>query len=628
MGWISRPDQARSVNRCAAARLGDSLTNLKLDPKEDPLKLLSLDRKSIPKLTVLAAGLTAAVVVATMTTAPAQAYSSNPPLSSCAGCHSGGVITPGTTATAPTTTLAPGATYSVTVTPVVNTAGGMSGYSIVPVAPATGTARATGTLASYTATMTAPATAGPYTYTVWTNQGPDGAGVVGKTTYTINVVAAPPVVVAPVASFTSPVASGIAPLTVAMTDTSTNTPTTWAWDFGNGTTSTLKSPSVTYAAAGTYTVSLVATNAGGASAPATKVITVTAPVVKPVSSFTATPTNLTVAFADTSTNTPTTWAWDFGNGTASTLKSPSVTYAAAGTYTVTLTASNAGGAGSVATKTVTVTAPVVAVPVASFTTSVASGTFPLPVTMTDTSSNAPTSWAWTLGDGTISTVRNPSVTYLTAGTKTVTLVATNAGGASTMVSKTITVTTAPPVVVAPVASFTDVAMGLTVAMTDTSTGAPTTWSWNFGNSTTSILKNPSVTYAAAGTYAVALTASNSAGSSTVTKTITVTAPTGTSAAHISRISPDEASVGTKVTITGTGFGTAGVVKFGTVTATLLSYTNTSIVVSVPVVSREEVRVTVTPTGGTASNGVEFEVKSNNSDDGHHGWWESFISWFN
>jgi PKD repeat protein len=115
-------------------------------------------------------------------------------------------------------------------------------------------------------------------------------------------------------------------------------------------------------------------------------------------------------------------------------------------------------------------------------------------------------------------------------------------------------------------------------LTNTSTNAPTSWLWDLGNGATSTVQSPSVTYAAAGTYTVALTTTNSAGSSTVTKTITVTAPTGTSAAHISRISPYEASIGTKVTMTGTGFGTAGVVKFGTVTATVWSYTNTSIVV--------------------------------------------------
>jgi hypothetical protein len=36
MGWISQHDQARRVNCCAAGRLCHLLTNLKLDPKEDP----------------------------------------------------------------------------------------------------------------------------------------------------------------------------------------------------------------------------------------------------------------------------------------------------------------------------------------------------------------------------------------------------------------------------------------------------------------------------------------------------------------------------------------------------------------------------------------------------------------
>jgi IPT/TIG domain len=164
------------------------------------LKIYSVKRKTIPKIAVLATGLAVAILAATIHPTPAQAYSSNPPLSSCAGCHSGGVITAGTTATAPTTPLAPGASYSVTVTPVANPAGGMSGYAIVPVAPATGSTNGTGTSLSYTATMIAPASAGTFTYTVWTNQGPDGAGVVGTATYNITVapvVTIPPTTIPP-----------------------------------------------------------------------------------------------------------------------------------------------------------------------------------------------------------------------------------------------------------------------------------------------------------------------------------------------------------------------------------------------------------------------------------------------
>lgn len=50
---------------------------------------------------------------------------------------------------------------------------------------------------------------------------------------------------------------------IKFTDKSTNAPTSWAWDFGDGGTSTLQNPSHTYAANGTYTVKLTATNAFG-----------------------------------------------------------------------------------------------------------------------------------------------------------------------------------------------------------------------------------------------------------------------------------------------------------------------------------------------------------------------------
>lgn len=46
-------------------------------------------------------------------------------------------------------------------------------------------------------------------------------------------------------------------------DLSSNTPTGWLWDFGDGNTSTLQNPTHTYAASGTYTVTLTTTNAFG-----------------------------------------------------------------------------------------------------------------------------------------------------------------------------------------------------------------------------------------------------------------------------------------------------------------------------------------------------------------------------
>ncbi len=59
----------------------------------------------------------------------------------------------------------------------------------------------------------------------------------------------------------------------------------------------------------------------------------------------------------------------------------------------------------------------------------------------------------------------------------------------------------------------------TVQFTDTSSGQPTSWSWSFqnGNPATSTSQNPVVVYNTAGTYSVSLTATNSIGSNSLTK---------------------------------------------------------------------------------------------------------------
>ena len=73
--------------------------------------------------------------------------------------------------------------------------------------------------------------------------------------------------------------------TVSFSDASTESPTSWAWTFegGNPATSTAQNPTVTYSAAGTYNVQLVATNAGGSNTSTkTDFITVTSAPCGPV----------------------------------------------------------------------------------------------------------------------------------------------------------------------------------------------------------------------------------------------------------------------------------------------------------------------------------------------------------
>jgi PKD repeat protein len=344
----------------------------------------------------------------------------------------------------------------------------------------------------------------------------------------------------PIASFNSNVTSGNAPLNVLFTDSSTGSPTAWSWNFGDGTTnSTLQSPTHTYSTAGTYTVTLTATNAAGSNtATKSNYITATGTAAQtPVAAFSASPTSgnapLDVTFTDNSAGSPTAWNWNFGDGTTSAVQNPVHTYSTAGNYTVTLTATNAAGSNT-ATKSGYISVGTTAQkPVVNFWGTPRSGNAPLSVTFKDITTGSPTAWNWDFGDGTTSTDQNPKHTYSTAGNYTIKLTATNAAG-STALTKYYYIKVTGTAAQTPVAAFSATPTSgnapLNVAFTDTSTGTPTAWSWNFGDGTSSTQKSPTHTYSAAGSYTVTLTVSNAAGSNTVTKSSYITAITaGTTA---------------------------------------------------------------------------------------------------
>ncbi|WP_304020552.1 PKD domain-containing protein [Methanospirillum hungatei] len=236
--------------------------------------------------------------------------------------------------------------------------------------------------------------------------------------------------------------------------------------------------------------------------------------------FTANPTSgaapLTVQFTDTSTTEWSVWTWDFGDGGSSVIKNPSHVYETPGTYTVKMTVGSMSGTYTV-TKDNYITVTQSGGIVADFTATPTTGTAPLTVQFTDTSTGSPTMWAWDFGDGTTEgMLANPSHTYQNAGTYTVKLTASSAtGGSSTKIKEGyITVTQSGGIVANFTATPTSGTAPLTVQFTDTSTGGPTMWSWDFGDGTTEgMLANPSHTYQNAGTYTVKLTASSATGGS-------------------------------------------------------------------------------------------------------------------
>jgi gliding motility-associated-like protein len=124
-----------------------------------------------------------------------------------------------------------------------------------------------------------------------------------------------------------------------------------------------------------------------------------------------------------------------------------------------------------------------------------------------------TGYQWDFGDGSpVSSDEDPAHVYTNPGTYTVTLIVTNGDGCTDTITRNVFVNPMP------VASFLDVnAAGcgpVSVAFMDASSipgGAVVSWSWDFGDGTTSDQQNPTHAYTVSGSYAVSLTVTSDSG---------------------------------------------------------------------------------------------------------------------
>ncbi|MEP7256017.1 MAG: PKD domain-containing protein [Ferruginibacter sp.] len=310
------------------------------------------------------------------------------------------------------------------------------------------------------------------------------------------------------ADFSATPTSGCSPQIVNFTDLSTGNPTQWRWDLGNGTISFIQNPSATYFTAGQYTIKLVIQNAAGTADSITKTNYITVFAI-PVVNFSATPTSgcipLPVQFTDLSSagNSPiTTWLWDFGDGNTGNTQNPAHTYSSAGNFNVTLQVTNTAGCSKTLTKNNFIQASNGVT--ANFTNSLPTGcSLPVTINFTNTSTGPGTfSYAWDFGDGGTSTLPNPSHIYLSTGSYTVTLVVTSSTGCSNTIVK------ANAIVINFIqASFNDpasVCQNDPVNFINTTTPAPTSVLWSFGDATNSTALNPTKIYTTPGFYVVKL----------------------------------------------------------------------------------------------------------------------------
>ncbi len=213
--------------------------------------------------------------------------------------------------------------------------------------------------------------------------------------------------------------------TLQFSNTSTGTPPiiSWFWDFGNG-TSTLQNPTHTFPAAGTYTVTLVATDSIGCTDTFSHTVTVISNINYSIldSSLSCTAVRLTANYI--SGNTATQYTWLFGDNSPSGSSNTVMhTYPQSGTYNVTLIVNDGLGCVDTITKAITLTGGL------NYTiTDVALNCKTVELSAQWLSGDTATNFLWIFSDNTTATGTPVTHIYSQNGTYTVALVVSNSLG--------------------------------------------------------------------------------------------------------------------------------------------------------------------------------------------------------
>lgn len=214
----------------------------------------------------------------------------------------------------------------------------------------------------------------------------------------------------------------------------------FGWSFGDGTNAATNPTTHIYGSPGSYTVVVIVTDANGASANYSRVISVAS---VPNVSFTYNPSSPEANSETTFTAftnggvQPYSYSWSFGDSGTSSGSSPTYTYQASGSYTIVLIVTDANGVTAKASQTITVNPPLST----SFSYSPSSPLPLLPVQFTAnaTGGSQPYSYSWNFGDGSTGSGATVNHSYLLPGTYIVTLTTTDNNGQTATASTTVSV---------------------------------------------------------------------------------------------------------------------------------------------------------------------------------------------
>lgn len=285
------------------------------------------------------------------------------------------------------------------------------------------------------------------------------------------------------------------------------------WNFGNGSISNQFNSNYTYPNEGTFNVSLTITSSDGTLTCESSFNQNISIYPNPGVLFTSIGSSCvgdTVNFTNLSTISSssqiTIYNWNFGDGSFSNLQNPTHVYSNPGVYSVTLLAtSNYGCSRNFQNQIVINPNPIV-----SFTPNSGSGCPPLTIDFND-NSNGGVSWFWSFGDGSFSTLQNPTHTFDNSGVYLVNLQVTNINGCNSESVSPAVINVYPE----PFAGFAVYPTEIDednpqINISNYSSGS-ISYFWNFGDNTYSNLFEPSHSYSVAGEYNISLIVQNQFG---------------------------------------------------------------------------------------------------------------------
>ncbi|MBC7849147.1 MAG: PKD domain-containing protein [Chitinophagaceae bacterium] len=284
--------------------------------------------------------------------------------------------------------------------------------------------------------------------------------------------------------------------------------TSWSWDFGDGNMSTIQNPNHTYAAPGSYLVTLTVSNDTCEHISTRQVV-----IISEQPFFDADTTTVcrgtAIQFTTNNSNAQNiiSYQWDFGDGNTGSGRNPQHVYTKPGLYSVRLSITDLNGCKDTIVKDQYIW---VFGPTADFRTITPSVCIDAPVQFADSSvsdgAHPIRQWIWDYGDGIIDTLTaGPfSHSYSKPGLLNVTLTVIDSIGCSDRQTRNGYLLISKP---SPSFSSTD-----TLSCADktirffnsSSANGPANYEWSFGNDSSSTAINPLTTYKFEGDYTIKL----------------------------------------------------------------------------------------------------------------------------